>query len=207
MADPQKSSLRAAHEYQLKHFYFRINVFFNNKEMRRGLLWLFFLFSVTSLRCQDMDWHYGTEMRFINHSEVSGVRTVWLSEIKELDGVYEGKGSHSGDRRFGSYERLYRIRIRARDSGQTVSPVDVDWWSKTEKWSGHDGSTADLVKFCVKNANSNGSQIWGSMVASVDGKDQGAQFPFWAMPAEREDGTKGILLFGRYEGPVFLKKK
>jgi len=166
-----------------------------------------FFFLTISCQAEDVDWNYGTEMRFIDRSIVPGIRMVWLSNTKELDGVYEGKGSHTGDRRFGPYERLYRIRIQSRDSGQTVSPVEVDWWSKTEKWDGNDGSTADVVKFSVQDAKSNGSQIWGSMVATVSGKSQGPQFPFWAMPAEKEDGTKGIVLFGRYEGPVFLKKK
>ena len=156
---------------------------------------------------EEADWQYGTEVRFIDGAVIPGIHTVLLSDAKELDGTYEGIGKHSGDRRFGLFERQYRIRIRTNNSSQKVSAVEVEWWSKTENWAGNDGSTTDLAKFSVRAAKSNGSQIWGTMFASVAGKDQGPQFPFLAMPAEKEDGTKGILLFGRYEGPVFLKKK
>lgn len=155
---------------------------------------------------EEAEWQYGTEVRFIEHSEIPGIRIVWLSSAKELEGTYEGTGSHPGDRRFGSYDRKYRIRIQATEASHQVSPINVEWWSQTENWAG-DGSTADLAKFSVKDAKSNGSQIWGTMYATVEGKDQGPQFPFWAMSAEKEDGSKGIVLFGRYEGPVFLKKK
>lgn len=172
---------------------------------------LILLFSVLLLEqrnfAEEADWQYGTEVRFIDRAMIPGIRTIWLSNAKDLDGTYDGIGKHSGDRRFGFFERQYRIRIRTTDSSQKVSPVDVEWWSKTENWGSNDGSTADLAKFSVRDAKSNGSQIWGTMFASVAGKDQGPQFPFLAMPAEKEDGTKGILLFGRYEGPVFLKKK
>lgn len=156
---------------------------------------------------EEADWQYGTEVGFIDRTVIPGIHTVWLSDAKELDGTYEGIGKHSGDRRFGSFERHYRISIRTNDSSQKVSSVEVEWWSKTKNWDGNDGSTADLAKFSVRDAKSNGSQIWGTMFASVAGKDQGPQFPFFAMSAEKEDGQKGIVLFGRYEGPVFLKKK
>lgn len=166
------------------------------------------LLAIFSMRgaSQEIEWQYGTEVRFIEHSEIPGIRITWLSSAKELEGTYEGTGSHPGDRRFGSYDRKYRIRIRATEASHQVSPINVEWWSQTENWAG-DGSTADLAKFSVKDAKSNGSQIWGTMYATVEGKDQGPQFPFWAMSAEKEDGSKGIVLFGRYEGPVFLKKK
>lgn len=172
---------------------------------------LILLFCILSIEqhifAEETDWQYGTEVRFIDRTRIPGIRTIWLSNIKDLDGTYEGIGKHSGDRRFGSFERQYRILIRTKDPLQKVSPVDVEWWSKTENWGGNDGSTADLAKFSVRDAKWNGSQIWGTMYASVDNIDQGPQFPFLAMPAEKEDGTKGILLYGRYEGHVFLKKK
>jgi len=175
--------------------------------MPRLIFLLSILFIEKHTFAEETDWQYGTEVRFIDRTVISGFRTIWLSNIKDLDGTYEGIGKHLGDRRFGSFERHYRIRIRTKDSSQKVLPVEVEWWSRTENWGGNDGSTADLAKFSVRDAKSNGSQIWGTMFASVDSKDQGPQFPFLAMPAEKEDGTKGILLYGRYEGPVFLKKK
>lgn len=158
------------------------------------------------LLAQDADWQYGTEMRFLDRSDLGGAEPVFLPDLAELDGLYEGAGSHPGDRRFHSYDRVYRIEIRVRDPQASVSPLQVDWFSKTEKWDGGDGSTADLVKFTVREAQTNGSQIWGTMYATFQGKNQGPQYPFWAMPAEK-NGARGIVLLGRYEGPVFLRKK
>jgi len=83
---------------------------------------------------EEAEWHYGTEVRFIEHSEIPGVRIVWLSSAKELEGTYEGIGSHRGDRRFGSYDRKYRIRIRATEGSPKVSPITIEWWSQTENW-------------------------------------------------------------------------
>ena len=159
-----------------------------------------------ALLAQEADWQYGTEMRFLDRSVLGGAEAAWATDLAELGGIYEGVGTHPGDRRFNSYDRVYRIEIRVQDPKKTVSPIQVDWTSKTEKWDGGDGSSADLAKFSVRDAQTNGSQIWGTMHVSLNGKNQGPQYPFWAMPAEK-NGVRGIVLLGRYEGPVFLKKK
>jgi hypothetical protein len=119
---------------------------------------------------QEADWQYGTEMRFLDRSDLGGAEPLFLTDLAELDGLYEGAGSRPGDRRFDCYDRVYRIEIRVREPQASVSPVQVDWLGKTQKWDGADGSTADLVKFSVREAQTSGSQILGTMHASLRGK-------------------------------------
>jgi hypothetical protein len=128
---------------------------------------------------------------------------------KPVDGQYEGIGSYPGDRRYDAFDRKYTITIKtvqqASDPRDNADSLEVGWASKLISAPPNDGTSYDNINYVVTDAYSNGQFIWGNMAYKDEKGNTVIRCPFMALRCKK--GTDdGLLLLGRYEGQVFLKK-
>jgi hypothetical protein len=124
------------------------------------------------------------------------------TQVNEYSGTYQGMAAFVGDRRYEPFETSYKIQIRVRSR----SDIAVDWHYQvrkagTREWTKEDPSMA------VKHGRFGSGLVWGDMCFK-GASEEHVPAPFLAAFVKRpEDGAIGLILFGRYEGPVFLRRE
>lgn len=122
-------------------------------------------------------------------------------QVTEYSGTYEGIADYAGDRRYDPFQTSYKIQIRLRSR----TDIAVDWQHQVRKtgsqeWSGEEPSMA------VKHVQFGSGLLWGDMYFTSS-TEQRVTAPFLVAFVKRsEDSAPGLILFGRYEGAVFLQR-
>lgn len=161
---------------------------------------------------------YGTEHDFYLSVPGHFVRYIHAN----CSGTYEGIGVFGGDRRFDPFHRHYSLVIEDKFADGSYATIithriQVAWKSFTTVSSANDkthgddkaeGDTIDNIDYNVKDAYFDGINLWGNMSYQTTKGESVVKMPFLAIRGHQTDEgeTEGILLLGRYEGPVFLKK-
>jgi hypothetical protein len=152
-----------------------------------------------------LDFYAGERFPFaanFDFSLPSNYRPDAREDIVTYSGEFEGNSHYKGDRRFNAFQTRYHIAIAI----QSRSDVSVAW-SCQQKENTSDRWQEEVPKMTVVNAKYGSFLVWGDMVLESKTEQKIATKPFIALFVERvEDNAKGILLLGRYEGPVFLAR-
>lgn len=122
--------------------------------------------------------------------------------VSEYSGTYQGITAFGGDRRYEPFETSYKIQIRV----QSRSDIAVDWQCQVRK-AGNREWTKEDPPMAVKHGQFGSGVVWGDMYFKASSEER-VTAPFLAAFVKRaEDGASGLVLFGRYEGPVFLRRE
>lgn len=123
------------------------------------------------------------------------------AQVTEYSGTYEGVGNYAGDRRYDPFETSYEIQVRVRSR----SDIAVDWQHQVRKSGGQEWSR-EQPSMAIKRVQFGSGLLWGDMYFTAS-TEQRVTAPFLAAFVKRsEDSAPGLILFGRYEGPVFLRR-
>lgn len=122
--------------------------------------------------------------------------------IYEYNGNYQGVSRYKGDRRYDAFDSSYSVAIRIVDRSNII----VDWHcaqrnAESNSWSD------EAPQMNVQGARYGSRMVWGDMFfVSAEGIQRITR-PFVGVFVETaKEHTRGLLLFGRYEGPVFLPR-
>ena len=128
------------------------------------------------------------------------IPNIWNS-IYEYSGLYKGESHYAGDRRYGAFNAFYTIKVRV----QARFDIRVEWNCKYQS-NKNELVKDEIPEMGIENIKYGSSNIiWGDMYFISDNNKKIITNPFIAVFVIRQsDHAPGMLLFGRYEGNVFL---